>query len=177
MPEPNDEQRSILCWGDHIEPILEHPGIHVRDKALLAVAWEAFPGPTDLHRLSFGDLEDNGDYMTILFTGRGGRDRRVRVHKSTPYLRELLQEEHPANAFLSADAEPLEDADPDTPVWAHTVTNERLSADSLRRITELASNRADVTTDVTLYNIRRSRVLSVISASGLRLATLRSLIG
>jgi integrase len=177
MPKPNDEQRSILCWEDHIEPILDHPDIHIRDKALIAVAWDVFPRPTELHRLSFGDVEDNGEHMTILITGRGGRNRRLPLHKSTPYLREWLEVEHPVNAFLTTDAESLEDADPDTPVWTYTVTNERLSSDSLRMTTKQASNRANVTTDVTLHNIRRSRVFSLISDSGLRVTTLRELIG
>lgn len=177
MPVPNDEQGTILCWEDHIVPILEHPDVHIRDKALIAVAWEISPREIELHQLSFGDVEDNDEYMSILLTGPGGRDRRLPLHKSTSYLREWLQVEHPVNAFLTTDAESLEDADPDTPVWTYTVTNERLSSDSLRRFTKRASNRADVTTDVTLHDIRQSRVFSLISESGLRVATIRRLLG
>jgi hypothetical protein len=87
MDEPNDNQWTVLRWDDHIAPILEHPEIHIRDKALIAVAWESHPQSSELHRLSFGDVEDRGDHMTILLTRPDGRERLLTLCGSMPYLK------------------------------------------------------------------------------------------
>jgi integrase len=87
MDEPNDDQRKVLCWEDHIVPILEHPDIHIRDKALVAVAWESHARASELHRLRYGDVEDLGDHMTILITGPKGHNRKLALYGSMPYLK------------------------------------------------------------------------------------------
>ena len=177
MHEPNDDQGMMLRWEDHIVPILKHPNIHIRDKALIAVAWEVYSRPTELHRLTFGNVQDKGDHMIIRLTGLRGRDRQLIIDKSTPYLREWMQDSHPVTKWSTADVESLVDADPDTPIWTYTAENERLASDALRRITKRASERADVSADVTLNNIRRSRVFLLVAESGLRPATLSRLLG
>ena len=177
MQELNDDQGTILRWEDHIVPILEHSDIHIRDKALVAVAWDVFPQLTELHHLSFGDLEDEGDYMTVRLTNRRGHNRRLALHKSTSYLRKLIEEEHPVNEPLESDAVTLEKADPETPLWTETWGIKPLSSTRLQAILKEASERADVSAEITLNNIRRSRAFLLVTESGLRVGTLRRLLG
>jgi hypothetical protein len=177
MPEPNDDQGTILRWEDHIVPILKHPEVHIRDKALVAVAWDVFPQLTELHHLSFGDLEDEGDYMTVRLTNRQGHDRRLALHKSTSYLRKWIEEEHPVNELIEPDAVTLEKADPETPLWAETQRTKPLSSIRLQAILKETSERADVSVEITLNNIRWSRVVLLTTESSLRVGTLERLLG
>ena len=156
MQEPNDDQGTILRWDDHIVPILEHPDIHIRDKALIAVQWELHAEPSELHQLCFNDVEDWGEFMILNISGSKRLDRGLTICGSMPYLKKWLQA-HPVTELLATDAEPLEDAAPSTTVWTQTRRNEHLSSKQFLTITERARERADVTTEVTLHNIRRSR--------------------
>ena len=176
MDEPNDDQRKILSWEDHIVPILKHPDIHIRDKALTAVAWELHARPSELHRLRFGDVEDWGAFMAVTITDSKCQDRRLTLFGSTPYLRKWLQE-HPVTKRLATDAEPLEEATPDTPIWTQTQRNKHLSLKRFRTITVEARVRADVRTEVTLHEIRRSRAKILALQLGLRIPALRERFG
>jgi len=177
MQEPNDHQGTILRWEDHIVPILEHPDIHIRDKALVAVAWEAHARRSELHQLSFGDVDDRGDHVTILVTGPDGRDRKLTLCGSTPYLKRWIQAEHPVSEQLATDADPLEDAPPETPVWTEPHSNKEISTLQLRAVTKRVSKCADVSTEFTLHDIRRSRAILLTVQSGLRPATVRDRFG
>jgi len=116
MQEPNDDHGKILRWEDHIVPLLKHPGVYSRDKALAAVAWEPHARASELHQLRYGDVEDLGDHMTVLITGPKGHDRKLALCGSMPYLKKWVQEEHPVTETLAADVDPLEEADPSTPI-------------------------------------------------------------
>ncbi len=177
MIEPNDGQGTIVRWEDHIVPILEHPDIHIRDKALVAVAWESHPRPSELHRLSFGDVEDRGDHIAISFTRRDGRKRLLPLYGSMPYLKQWVQAEHPVIESLTPDADSLEEAPSETPVWTHIDSNESITQVLLYEITKRACERADVPTEFTLHNIRRSRAKLLAAQSGLRAPVLRELFG
>lgn len=177
MQEPNDDQGTILRWEDHIVPILEHPNIHIRDKALIAVQWEVHARPSELHQLSFGDVEDRGDHMAILLTSRDGHERLLTLCGSMPYLKKWIQAEHPVKELLTSDADPLEEATPETPVWAQTHSNRIISSLQLRGVTYRACTHADVPVEFTLYDIRRSRAKLLAVQLGLRTPTLRDRFG
>lgn len=177
MIEPNDGQGTIVRWEDHIVPILEHPDILIRDKALVAVAWESHSSPSELHRLNFGDVEDRGDHMAISFTRRDGRKRLLPLCVSMPYFKRWVQAEHPVTELLALDADPLEEAPSETPIWTHIDSNERIPLMLLHKITKRACERADVPTEITLHNIRRSRAMLLAAQSGLRAPVFRQLFG
>jgi len=176
MAEPNDDQGKILRWEDHIVPILEHPDIHIRDKALVAVSWESHPRPSELRRLTFGDVEDEGSFMTVNLTGPHGRDRQLVLRGSMPYLKKWLQE-HPVNIRLSTDAEPLEEAAPTTPIWTQERNNESLSSAQFLAIPARVHERVGIRADVTLHNIRHSRAKLLALQLGLRTPVLRERFG
>jgi len=177
MQEPNDDQWTILRWEDHIVPILEHPNIHIRDKALIAVQWESHARLSELHRLSFGDVEDRGDHMAILLTRPDGRERLLILCGSMPYLKKWVQAEHPVAELLTGDADPLEEAATETPVWTTTHSNKDISSVQLRSIMKRACECADVPTEFTLHDIRRSRAKLLAVQLGLRTPALRERFG
>ncbi len=177
MQEPNDNQGEILRWKEHIVPILEHPDIHIRDKAFIAVAWELHGRPSELHELSFGDVEDRDDHMAIMFTHPDGCERLLTLCGSMPYLKRWVEAEHPVAELLSGDADPIEDADPETPLWTQTHANKDISSAQSHSITKRACNRADVPTEFTLHDIRRSRAKLLAIQLGLRTPALRRRFG
>ncbi|WP_178915422.1 tyrosine-type recombinase/integrase [Natronomonas gomsonensis] len=177
MLEPNDDQWKILRWEDHIVPILEHPNIHIRDKALIAVQWELHARSSELHRLSFGDLEDRGDHMNILLTRPNDRKRLLPLCGSMPYLKKWVQAEHPVAELLTEDADPLEEAAPETPIWTTIHSNKDLSMAQLRSIIRRACKSADVPREITLHDIRRSRAKRLAVQLGLRTPALRERFG
>lgn len=168
MQEPNDDQWTMLRWDDHIVPILQHPDIHIRDKALLVVAWESHARRGELLNLRFGDVEDRGDHLAILLTHPTGRDRSLVLVGSMPYLKRwMVHKEHPVAERLAEDADPLEEAPSDTPVWTYINSNKDTSLLSLRAITGRACQRGDVPKEFTLYDIRRSRAKMLAHEFGL----------
>ncbi|MUW13309.1 tyrosine-type recombinase/integrase [Halorubrum sp. CBA1125] len=177
MTEPNDDQGTMVRWEDHIAPILEHPDIHIRNKALVAVAWESHARPSELHRLTFGDVEDRGDHVAILITRRDGQKRLLTLDESMPYFKQWVQAEHPVTEWLAPDADPLEDASSEMPIWTQIDSNKRIPYMMLYDITNRACERSDVPTKFTLHDIRRSRAKLLIAQSGLRAHRLRELFG
>jgi integrase len=177
MIEPNDDQGTIVRWDDHIVPILEHPDIHIRDKALLAVAWESHARLSELQRLTFGDVEDRGDHIAILLTQRNGRERLLTLYGSMPYFKRWVQAEHSVTELLVSNADPLEEAPPETPIWTHLGANKRIHSTLLNEITNRACELADVPTKFTMHDIRRSRAILLAVQLGLRTSALQERFG
>lgn len=177
MIEPNDGQVTIVSWKDHIVPILENPNIHIRDKALMAVAWESGARPSELHQLTFNDVEDRGDHVAILVTRRDGQERLLNLYGSMPYFKQWMQAEHPVTDLLAPNADLLEEASPETPIWTHVDSNKSISQVLLYEITKRACERSNVPTKFTLHDIRRSRAKLLAAQYGLRAPVLRELFG
>jgi integrase len=177
MIEPNDAQGTMVRWEDHIVPILENPDIHIRDKALVAIAWESGARPSELHRLTFGDVKDRGDHVDLLFTRRDGQERLLALYGSMPYFKRWVQSEHPVTVLLAPDADPLEEAPPEMPIWTLLDTQECVDFVLLFEILVRACEYSDVPTKFTLHDIRRSRAKLLAAQSGLRAPLLRELFG
>jgi integrase len=177
MIEPNDDQGTMVRWEDHIVPILENPDIHIRDKAFLTVAWESHARCDTLRRLTFSDVEDRGDHVAILLSCRDGRERLVTLYGSMPYFKRWVQAEHPVTELLDSDADPLEEAPPETPIWTYIDSNESVQHPLLWRITQRACERSDVPTVFTLNDIRRSQAKLLAAQPGLRAPHIRELFG
>lgn len=173
MIEPNDDQGTIVRWEEHIVPILEHPDIHIRDKALLAVAWESHTRPPELQQLSFGNVEDRDDHIVIWLTRRDGRKRLLILCRAMPYFRRWIQAEHPVADLLNSDADPLEEAPPETAIWTLTNWNKRIGLYQLRRIPRDACKAADVPAELTFHDIRRTRALLLADQLDLGTSALR----
>jgi len=47
--DPTPHPKSILFWDEHVIPILDHSSVNVRDKAIVATAWDTGARPWELH--------------------------------------------------------------------------------------------------------------------------------
>lgn len=169
MYEPYDCSGTILHWEEHIVPILNHPDIHIRDKALIAVQWESHLRPrSELHRLSFDDVEDRGDHMLIQPITRGGHVRTFILSGSIPYLKKWLQAEHPVTESLAEDANPLEEAAPETAVWTRRHSNRRIHDSLLKQIAQWVCADANILPEFTFWDIRRSRATHLAVQLGMK---------
>jgi len=120
--DPTPHPSTILYWDDHLCPILDHPEIYTRDKAICAVSWDSGGRPSEIHRLTFGDIEDKNTHIVVtLWEGKTGTRTR-RLICSMPYLR-LWIREHPVNDELPEGANTIEDAPDETPLWTHLDEN------------------------------------------------------
>lgn len=84
MPDP----AKMLWWDDHIEPMLE-AATSLRDKAAIAVAWDAGPRSEEFRSLRVGDITDHKHGLKISVDGKQGQ-RSILLITSAPYLRQWL---------------------------------------------------------------------------------------
>ncbi|MFB6187884.1 MAG: hypothetical protein ABEI86_13610, partial [Halobacteriaceae archaeon] len=110
-------------------------------------------------------------------SGRDGRERLLTLYGSMPYFKRWVQSAHPVTDTLVPDADPLEEAPSETPIWTHINSNERFHHYRLRKITQQACERSDVPTNFTLHDIRRSRVKLLAAQSGMGIPIIRELSG
>lgn len=136
IPDPAD----MLHWEDHIEPMIEACD-YARDRAMIAVAWDAGCRSGEFRNLTIGDVSKHDHGLRITVDGKTGQ-RAVTLIPSVPYLERWL-EGHPGG-------------DPDNPLWSHLNKPAELSYQAYRKTLERAAERAGVDRPVTLTNFRKS---------------------
>ena len=127
MPSPAD----VLDWRDDVYPMID-ACLETRDKALIAVAFEAGLRSGELEELCVGDVTDS-TYSTKLFAeGKTGR-RAIDLIVSVPYLNRWLDlhPEHP-------------DGDRRARVWVDADTHEEITYQAFLQVFKRAARRADV---------------------------------
>lgn len=100
--DPKPDPTKMWQWDDHILPTLDHAA-NARNKAAVAVCWDAGPRSGEFQALTVGDVADHKYGMEISVDGKRGR-RLVTLVPSVPYLRRWL-EVHPRGD------------DPNAPLW------------------------------------------------------------
>jgi len=154
-PSPSD----VLRWAEHILQILASNEVHLRDKALCAVYWDAGARPWEIEDALLGHLEDKGDYIYLeIVDGKTG-NRDTRLVPSAPWLRMWI-EEHPINEELRDDENPIEDA-PNTPLWSKQDSPEKYKDPS--EIPKRIGNRVGISRPTNARNFRKSRA-SILAA-------------
>lgn len=161
MDKSIDDHELIFRWADYIKPILKNPDVHIRDKAIIAVAWESHPEPLELHQLSFGDLEDKGDKIAIQYPGPYGGERIVEISGAMPYSKKWIREEHPVTERVAGDANPLEEAPPETSLWVQLNSNESIPYQEFTAVPERASKCTDVPAQFTFSDLLLSRAILI----------------
>lgn len=99
-PKPDPTK---MWWKDHILPVLNNAK-YARNKAAVAVSWDAGPRSGEFRGLTVGDISDHKYGKEITVDGRKGQ-RTVILISSVPYLKRWL-EVHPRSD------------DPDAPLWS-----------------------------------------------------------
>jgi len=121
-----------------------------RDKALIAVLYEAALRPGELLTMKVGSVEFKDNYCIISVNGKTGI-KRIPIVVSYKYLLDWL-EKHPRKA------------DPEAPLWASLSNNakgNRVSYAYLRKLLKRLAQRAGINRDVWPYLLRHSCLTSL----------------
>jgi integrase len=138
---PVPSERDLLVWEDDVVPMIESCH-NPRDRALLAVQFEAGCRSGELFDLRMGDIFD-GEFTTSLHVDGKRGERSVPLVMSLPYLQDWLSD----GRCPSAD---------DTYLWAKLNGEGRPSYRTWLTIFEDGADRVDVTKDVTPTAFRKS---------------------
>jgi len=110
--DPIPDKTKMWWWNDHILPVLDNAK-YARNKAAVAVDWDAGPRSGEFRSLLIGDVSDHKYGMEITVDGRQGQ-RSVTLISSVPYLQRRL-EVHPKSD------------DPEAPLWCDLDTGREVT--------------------------------------------------
>jgi integrase len=139
--DPTPSERDLLLWEEGVIPMIESCH-NPRDRALLAVQFEAGCRSGELFDIRVGDVFD-GKFTTSLHVDGKRGERSVPLVTSLPYLRDWLTDDRCPDRG-------------DAYLWSKLNTDERPSYRTWRDYFENAADRAGVTKDVTPTNFRKS---------------------
>ncbi len=110
--DPKPDPTKMWWWDEHIVPTLNNAK-YARNKAAVAVDWDAGPRSEEFRDLTVGDVSDHKYGMEITVDGKKGR-RPIVLITSVPYLKRWL-EVHPRGN------------EPDAPLWSDLDTGRDVS--------------------------------------------------
>jgi hypothetical protein len=117
-PAPRPEK--MYKWDEHIVPMIEACN-NSRDRALIALAWDLGPRPSELFDLVVGRFSDHKWGMKVtLYQGKQG-SRSPIISPSVPYVQQWLQD-HPTPD------------EPEAPLWTRTTRADPITNNRLRDI-------------------------------------------
>jgi len=158
-PMPNPAH--MLDWNDDVIPMIESCR-NTRDKALIAVAFDAGARSNELESLLVGNVSDHEHGLQIMVDGKTG-ERAVTLVPAVPYLNQWLSQ-HPAPN------------DADIPLWSKLSKPEEVSYRQFLNVFKDAAERAEIEKPVTLTNFRKSSA-SYHASKGLNQAHLENRYG
>ena len=139
-PAPNPAD--MLQWESDVLPMIERSH-NPRDKALIALAYDAGPRSEELQTLTVGDITTSELGLRIALDGKTGQ-RSVTLVPSVSWVERWRFSEHPRKNDL------------DAPLWCKLSDGDALSYRAFLDIFKAAGKRADVTKPVTPTNFRKS---------------------
>ncbi|WP_436903568.1 tyrosine-type recombinase/integrase [Halovenus halobia] len=110
--DPSPDPTKMWRWDEHILPVLDNAK-YPRNKAAVAVDWDAGPRSGEFRELQVGDVGDHKYGMEIMVDGKQGQHPVVLI-SSVPYLKRWL-EVHPRGD------------DPEAPLWCDLDTGREVS--------------------------------------------------
>lgn len=146
--DPTPDPAQMLRWNDDIQEMLA-AAQNDRDKAAIAVQFDAGLRGGEFESLTIGDVSDNAYGLQIRVDGKQG-ERTVTLIPSVPYLQAWL-ERHPARD------------DPEAPLWSRLTEPEALSYRMTTKMLREPAARAEIDKPVTLTNFRKSSAAHLAS--------------
>ena len=140
---PVPSEADMLEWESDVLPMIDSCN-NARDKALIAVQFDAGLRGGELIELRIGDIFDADHSIGLHVDGKNG-ERSVHLIPSIPYLQQWLKD-HPARD------------DPNAPLWSKLNTAERPVYQTLLGCFKRAARRAGVNKPVTLTDFRKSNM-------------------
>lgn len=153
--DPAPDPAKMLTWADDIQPMLE-ACLNSRDRALVALAWDAGPRAGELFDLTPGNVSDHEYGLQLTLDGKNGRRSPVLI-PSVPYVRRWLSD-HPGG-----DTDPL---------WCKLNSPAGISNNRIRDALKEIADRAGVGKPVTPTNFRKSSA-SYLASQGVSQAHLK----
>jgi hypothetical protein len=139
---PTPDPADMLDWDGDVIPMIQH-AYNPRDKALLAVAWDAGLRGGELHDLSIGDVSDHDHGLQLHVDGKQGQ-RTVTLFVAGGHLSTWL------------DAHPASD-DSTAPLWCLLSDGKsQISYQRLGDVVHECADRADMEKPATITNFRKS---------------------
>lgn len=135
-PDPGD----MLRWEADVRPMIDvcH---NLRDKALIALAWDLGPRPHELFDLTLGAISDHEYGLQVTLNGKRGRRSPILV-PSVSFVNQW-RSVHPGDSH-------------DDPLWSRLSRPESVSNNYIRDILKDRARDAGVTKSVTPSNFRKS---------------------
>ncbi len=162
--DPSPKRSNILHWDESVVPILDSPRVHIRDKALIAVAWETGARPSELYLMRANNLTDHGDYLIFEIEDSKTYNRAPHVHVSMPYFRKWLLKLDTMTEDVDLPTSPLS-LPPEQPIWTKQKEPERLVSRSFGAIGRKIGERLGYHRPTNLKQFRKSRA-SIIASTG-----------
>ena len=155
--KPTPDAAEMLDWHDDVVPMID--AVHnTRDKALIAVAWDAGPRAGELLSLRVGDISDAKHGMQLSLDGKQGQ-RSVTLFVASGHLAQWL-DAHPAGDESTA------------PLWCNLNDGQsQLSYQRCNDIIKRAKDMADIDKPVTFTAFRKSSA-SYLASKGVSQAVL-----
>lgn len=174
--DPTPKRSNILHWDECVVPILDSPNVHIRDKAIIAVAWDSGSRPSELFRMQAGHLKDKDDYLLFEIDDSKTYDRTPHLQVSMPYLRKWLMKLNEMTADVSLETSPLS-IPPDQPIWTHQQDSDELAKSTFQSIGRKIGNRLGFRRPTNLKQFRKSRASIIASTGQVNQSTLRMRFG
>ncbi|MFB6202496.1 MAG: tyrosine-type recombinase/integrase, partial [Halorhabdus sp.] len=146
--DPTPDPTEMLRWEADVQPMLE-AAANDRDRAAVALQFDAGLRGGEFASLSVGDLTDHKHGLQVTVEGKQGR-RTVTLIPSVPYVEQWLAE-HPAPN------------DPDAPLWSRLDRAEDTSQSFKIRMLKKCAERAGVDKPATPTNFRKSSAAHLAS--------------
>lgn len=135
-PDPGD----MLRWEDDVRPMLNECH-NLRDRAIIALAWDLGPRPGELYNLSIGSFADHEHGLQVTVQGKRGQ-RSPLLIPSVTFVQQWLNA-HPGD-------------DPEDPLWTRIKQPEAITPQRIRDMLKERAKEAGVTKPVTPRNFRKS---------------------
>lgn len=153
--DPAPDPTEMLTWDEDVRPMID-AALNSRDRALVALAWDAGPRAGELFDLTVGDITDHDYGLQLTLEGKTGRRSPILI-PSVTWVRKWLAD-HPSGA----DGDPL---------WSKLTTPESISNNRIRDALKEIADRAGVDKPVTPTNFRKSSA-SYLASQGVSQAHL-----
>ena len=174
--DPTPKRSNILRWDESVIPILDSSNVHLRDKALIAVAWDSGARPSELYVMKAGHLTDRDDYFLFEIEDSKTYDRTPHLQVSMPYLRKWLLEIDKMTEDIGVATSPLS-IPPDQPIWTKQESSAQLAGSTFQSIGRRIGNRLGYRRPTNLKQFRKSRASIIAAKGGINGNTLRTRFG
>jgi len=128
--DPAPDPAEMFRWERHVVPMLE-ACMNSRDRAMIALAFDAGPRPGELYDLTVGSFADHEYGMKVTFESGKRGTRSPLLIPSVGHVQDWL-DDHPNGD------------DPDAPLWSKLKAGGGISNNRCRDIFKDAADRADI---------------------------------